>query len=122
LVVRLVAPLSFKDVLHLSLYPISAGVFTGAAAALVASMVVGLLVAVGYIPGIKYDFTQFGGMDQLIAVNNRALHDCLKAESLLYTILATGMQEAYTGLKPPIRAVHRIAPGRLNHEGLFRNP
>ena len=110
LVVRLVAPLSFKDVLHLSLYPIGAGVFTGAAAALVASMVVGLLVAVGYIPEIKYDFTQFGGMDQLIAVNNRALHDCLKAESLLYTILATGMQEAYTGLKPPIDVISYLRP------------
>ena len=38
--VRLVAPLSFKDVLHLSFYPIGAGVFVGAAFALVASGVV----------------------------------------------------------------------------------
>ena len=63
LLVRLVAPLSFKDVLHLSFYPIGAGVFTGAAFALVASAVVGLLVAVGYIPEIKYDFTQWGELE-----------------------------------------------------------
>ena len=50
LLVRFVAPLSLKDVLHLSFYPIGAGVFTGAAFALLASAVVGLLVAVGYIP------------------------------------------------------------------------
>jgi hypothetical protein len=31
LLVRFVSPLSFKDVLHLSFYPIGAGVFTGAA-------------------------------------------------------------------------------------------
>ena len=37
-----------------------AGVFTGAASALVASAVVGLLVAVGYIPEIKFDFSQWG--------------------------------------------------------------
>ena len=47
LLVKLVAPLSFKDVLHLSFHPTGAGVFTGAAFALVASAVVGLLVAVG---------------------------------------------------------------------------
>ena len=41
--VRLIAPLSFKDVLHLSLYPIGAGVFTGAVFALVVSAVVALL-------------------------------------------------------------------------------
>jgi hypothetical protein len=55
LLVRLVATLSFKDVLHLSLYPIGAGVFTGAALALMASAVVAALVAVGYLPEIIYD-------------------------------------------------------------------
>jgi len=59
LLLRLAAPLSFKDVLHLSLYPIGAGVFAGAAFALVASVVVALLVAVGFIPEIKYDYTQW---------------------------------------------------------------
>jgi hypothetical protein len=61
LLVWFVAPLSFKDVLHLSLYPIGAGVFAGAAFALVASAVVASLVAVGFIPEIKYDFTHWGG-------------------------------------------------------------
>jgi hypothetical protein len=61
LLVRLVAPLSLKDVLHLSFYPIGAGVFAGAVFALVASAV----IAVGYIPTIKYDFTQSGEMEQL---------------------------------------------------------
>ena len=53
LLVRLVAPLPFKDVLHLSFYPIGAGVFAGAVFALVASAIVALLVAVGFIPDIR---------------------------------------------------------------------
>jgi len=57
LLVRLVAPPSFKDVLHLSFYPIGAGVFTGAALALVASAVVAALVALGYLPEIRLDRT-----------------------------------------------------------------
>src|SRR5262249_40418494 len=59
LLVRLVAPLSFKDVLHLSFYPVGAGVFAGAAFALTASAVVALLVAVGFIPDIRFDFSQY---------------------------------------------------------------
>jgi len=55
LLFRLVTPLSFRDVLHLSFYPIGVGVFTGAALTLVASVVVAILVAVGYLPGIRYD-------------------------------------------------------------------
>ena len=43
LLVRLIAPLSLKDVLHLSLYPLGAGVFAGAALALVASLVVAVI-------------------------------------------------------------------------------
>lgn len=110
LLIRLVAPLSFKDVLHLSLYPIGAGVFTGAALALVASAVVGLLVEVGYIPEIKYDPTQWGEVEQLTAVNQRALNDCLKQESLGFTILAAGLQEAFTRLKPPIDNLSYLRP------------
>lgn len=41
--------LSLKELLHLSFYPLGAGVFAGAAFALAASAVVQLLVAVGYI-------------------------------------------------------------------------
>jgi hypothetical protein len=110
LLVRLVAPVTFKDVLHLSFYPIGAGVFTGAVFALVASAVVALLVAVGYIHEIKYDPTQFGGMEQQIAVYKRAAHDCLKGESLIYTILATGLQFEYRDLKSPIDEISWLRP------------
>jgi hypothetical protein len=110
LLVRFVAPLSFKDVLHLSLYPIGAGVFAGAAFALVASAVVASLVAVGFIPEIKYDFTHWGGAEQMIPVNKRALHDCLRGESLAYTILSTGLQAAYNDLKPPIDSISYFRP------------
>jgi hypothetical protein len=110
LLVRLVAPLSFKDVLHLSFYPIGAGVFTGAAFALVAAAVVSLLLDVGYIPEIKYDFTQWGKMEQMLAVSRRAVYDCLKGESLVYTVLVTGLQEAYTNLKPPIDSIAYLRP------------
>jgi hypothetical protein len=48
LLVRFVAPLSFKDVLHLSFHPIGAGVFSGAVFALVASAVIGLLASLGF--------------------------------------------------------------------------
>jgi hypothetical protein len=82
LLVRLVTPLSLKEVLHLSFHPVGAGIFTGAAFALVAAAVVALFVAIGTIPDIKYDFTQWGGAEQGIAVFKRALDDCLKKESL----------------------------------------
>ena len=105
-----VAPLSLKDVLHLSFYPIGAGVFAGAAFALVASAVVGLLVAVGYIADIKYDFTQWGEERQLFEVNMQALRDCQKEHSLAYTILASGLQEAYEGLKDPFDELSWLRP------------
>ena len=108
--VRLVAPLSFKDVLHLSLYPIGTGVFAGAAFALVASGVVGLLVAIGYLDEIKYDVSQIGNDDQVIAVLRRAKQDCLKEASLMYTILATGLQEAYVDLKHPFDELSWLRP------------
>jgi hypothetical protein len=78
LLARLVATLSFKDVLHLSLYPIGAGVFTGAALALMASAVVAALVAVGYLPDINYDRSQWGGSEKqmlhVLALDLRGLY------------------------------------------------
>ena len=65
LLVRFVSPLSLKDVLHLSLYPIGAGVFTGAAFALVTSAVVALLVVVGIIPDIKVAFSRWAAAEGL---------------------------------------------------------
>ena len=110
LLIRLVAPLSPKDVLHLSLYPIGAGVFAGALFALVASGVVALLLAVGFIPEIKYDFTQWGQAEQVVAVNKQVLRDCLQQGSLIYTVLAAGLQGAYENLKPPIDDISFIRP------------
>ena len=110
LLVRLVAPLSFKDVLQLSFYPIGAGVFVGAAFALVASVAVRSLVDVGYIPDIRFDFSQWGEEQQMLAVNKRVLYDCLKNESLLFTVVASGLEEAYTNLRPPIDAISYLRP------------
>jgi hypothetical protein len=110
LFVRFVAPLSFRDVLHLSFYPIGAGVFVGAAFALMVSGVVRLLVDVGYIPGIRFDFSQWGEEQQLIAVGKRVLYDCLKNESLLFTVVASGLEEAYTNLRPPIDDLSYLRP------------
>jgi hypothetical protein len=110
LLVRLVVPLSLKDVLHLSFHPIGAGVFTGAIFALVASAVVKSLVAVGFIPEIKFDFSQWGDAQQMIAVNKRALHDCLREGSLV----STGLQAAYNDLKPPIDSISYL---RAHHNG-----
>ena len=84
LLVRLVVPLSFKDVLHLTFYPIGAGVFSGAVLTLVASAVVAALVAAGYIPEIRYDFTQAWQDEheaQGIAVLRHVLHECIKEDS-----------------------------------------
>jgi hypothetical protein len=110
LLVRLVAPLSFRDVLHLSFYPIGAGVFVGAAFALVASAVVRSLVDVGYIPDIRFEFSQWGEEQQTMAVLKRVLYDCFKGESLVYTVVAAGLQEAYTNLKPPIDDIAFLRP------------
>ena len=112
LLIKLVAPLPFRDVLHLSFYPIGAGVFTGAALALVAAAVVALLAATGYIHEIRYDFTQWGGLDAgpPLAVYKRALYDCLRKESLAYTVLTSGLQIAYDDLKPPIDNLSYLRP------------
>ena len=111
LLVRLVAPLSFKDVLHLSFYPIGAGVFTGAALALVASAVVAALVALGYLPEIRLDRSLWSGSEeQMIHALKLDLHDCLKAKNFVYTVLAAGLQEAYGELKTPVDALSYVRP------------
>ena len=111
LLLRLVAPQSLKDVLHLSFHPIGAGIFTGAALALVASGVVALLVAVGYLPEIKYDYAQWDETDQQgIAVLKRAMYDCYKQESIAFRIVAAGLQEPYDNLKPPIDTLSFLRP------------
>lgn len=109
LLVRLVARLSFKDVLHISLYPIGAGIFTGAFFALVASAVVAWLVAVGFISEIKYDFSQWQAA-QDAELYKRVVRDCLKSESLTYTIVATRLQAAFEDLKEPIDALSYLRP------------
>jgi len=105
LLIGLVTPLSFKDVLHLSFYPIGTGVFVGAAFALLTSAVVRSLVDVGYIPDIRFDFSQWGSEEQITAVLKRVWIDCVKKESLAFTVFASGFQEAYTNLRPPIDAI-----------------
>ena len=92
----------FRDVLHLSFYPIGAGVFTGAALVLVAAAVVALLAATGYIHEIRYDFTQWGGLDAgpPLAVYKRALYDCLRKESLAYMVMAAAPWRLHNRLGP----------------------
>jgi hypothetical protein len=109
LLIRFVAPLSFRDVLHLSLYPVGAGILTGAVFALVASTVVALLVAVGGIPEIKYDFSQWEAAQEG-ELYKRVVRDCLQGESLTYTIVATGLQIAYEDLKSPIDELSYLRP------------
>jgi hypothetical protein len=109
-VLKFVAPIPFKDALHLSFYPIGAGIFTGAAFALVASSVVALLLAANFIPDIRYDFTQWGEEEQVVQGLVMALRECLKSESFVFTLVATGLQEAYSNLRPPIDAIAYVRP------------
>jgi hypothetical protein len=76
----------------------------------VAAAVIATLVAAGLIPEIKFDFTQWGGEQQLAAVKQRVLNDCLKPESFVFTVLAAGLQEAYAQIKPPIDALSFARP------------
>ena len=70
-----------------------------------------MLVAVGYIPDIKIDFTQWGDEEtQLFEVNMRVLRDCLKEHSLVYTILTSGLQFSYNDLKEPLDEIGVIRP------------
>jgi hypothetical protein len=110
LLLRFVAPFSLRDVLHVSFYPIGTGIFVGALIALVASTVVASLVAIGFIPEIKYDFSQWGEDEENVHGLVMAVRDCLKGESLVYTVVATGLQEAYSNLRPPIDAISYIRP------------
>lgn len=115
LLVRFVSALSFKDVLHLCLYPIGAGVFTGAGVGLVAAAVVGSLDAIGYITNIKFDFSYWGqsapqGWEQGKALFKAVHRDCLKEESLTFRILAAGLGDEYDRLKPPIDSLSYIRP------------
>jgi len=94
----------------LAIHPIGAGVLVGAAFALVASAVVRSLVDVGYIPDISFDFSQWGEEQQSIAVLKRVLYDCLKNESLLFTVVASGLEETYTNLRLPIDDISYLRP------------
>ena len=107
LLVGLVASLSLKDVLHLSFYPLGAGVFAGAAFALAASAVVQLLVAVGYISDIKIDSTQWAEGEELFSA---VLLQCVKEHSLIFTVLSAGFGEAYERLRPPIDNINYVRP------------
>jgi hypothetical protein len=100
--IRLVQPLPLRDVVHLSLHPIGAGVFAGAAFALIVAAGVTLLIAIGHIDEIRYDFSQYGAEEQMVAVYKQTLHECLKHQSLPYTVLAAGLGDAYQGLKSPV--------------------
>jgi hypothetical protein len=110
LLVRLVAPLSLKDTLHLSFYPIGAGVFSGALFALVASATVATLVTTGSIQHINYYPTQWGNDQQVEQVLKLAAYDCLKQESLPFSVFASGFQEAFTRLKSPIDDISWVRP------------
>ena len=96
LVARLVAPFSFRDVLHLSFYPIGAGVFTGAAFALVVSAVVALLVAVGFIPEIKFDLSQWKALQAAVD----PFQDGIPAEVVVRLQPALVQPDAAFGLQP----------------------
>ena len=42
--------------------------------------------------------------------SSRLCNDCLKGESLVFTVVATGLQEAYENLRPPIDAISYLRP------------
>ena len=97
--------------MHLSFYPIGAGVFTGAAFALVTSAVVALLVAVGIIPDIKHDFSQFALTEGLSRdAFDTLVTECLKERSLLFTIVAEGFGDGYSKVKWPFGHISNIRP------------
>jgi hypothetical protein len=97
---RPVARVPFKDVLHVSLYAIGAGVFAGAGLSPVVSGTIALLVAIGYIPDVRIDFSQW---DERTAVVHRALTECLERErGVIFTALIMGLGEEYSAVKAPI--------------------
>jgi hypothetical protein len=69
-----------------------------------------VLLVAGYIPPIKHDFTQWWEEKEAVAAMLRAMNECRKQESLIFTILATGAQDAYGDLKPPLSTISFIRP------------
>lgn len=111
LFVRLFAPISFKDSIHLSLYPIGAGLLTGAVIALLAALVVGIMVAGRLIPSVAVDFDTFDGTTMWWShVKQQALNDCLIREFAIVKIVAAGLQEPFTRLRDPIGYLSFVRP------------
>ena len=110
LLVRLVVPLSLKDVVHISAYPIGAGMFAGAFLALLAATAVAALEASGFISEITVSpatmLQEVAADDywQLMEIN------CLKEQSLAITIIASGMGDGYDNLKNPFDELSHIRP------------
>jgi hypothetical protein len=107
---RLVAALTLKDVLHLLMYSGGAAIFAGASLSLAASAVVVLLVTIGYIPKVSFDYSQSGEVEQMVAVAKRLLHECQKRQSFIYSVLTAAFQETYANLKPPIDKLPWLRP------------
>ena len=74
-------------------------------------MVVAALIAVGFIPDIKFDFSQWA-LGEGLSRNafDRIVFDCLKERSLLYTIVVAGLGDGYTNLKFPFGYISYIRP------------
>ena len=110
LLVRLVVPLSLKDVVHISAYPIGAGMFAGAFLALLAATAVAALEASGFIseitvtPATMLHEVAADDYWQLMEIN------CLKEQSLAITIIASGMGDGYDNLKNPFDELSHIRP------------
>jgi hypothetical protein len=100
-----------QDVLHLSFHPIGAGIFTGAALALVASGVVALLVAVGYSP--KSNMTMRNGMKLISRASlfsNELCTTVINRKASRSGSSRRGLQEPYDNLKPPIDTLSFLRP------------
>ena len=65
--------------------------------------------AVGYLPEIRHDFTQWSA-EQIDVSLKLYLYDCLKRESPLYAVFAAGLQEAYSHLKSPLDSLSYVHP------------
>ena len=108
--IRIVVPLTLKDVLHISSYAIGAGMFAGAFLALLAAIAVAALHAVGFIsditvtPAAILDEVAEDDYWQLMGIN------CLKERSLAIRIVASGMGDGYDYLKHPFDELSYIRP------------
>ena len=65
--------------------------------------------AVGYLPEIRHDFTQWSA-EQIDVSLKLYLYDCLKRESPLYAVFAAGLQEEYSHLKSPLDSLSYVRP------------